>query len=109
MDGMGSEQDSKPGGQMTPTRRNEEQMTDLVHRQTSRILTRTEMQFFSYTENERQAIALAQVCTLPENATYAEIEDAVIKCLTIALEHAGLQDSIEYVGGRRLDTLRDVQ
>jgi hypothetical protein len=86
-------------------------MTDLVHRQTSRILTRTEMQFFSYTENERQAIALAQVCTLPENATYAEIEDTVIKCLTIAVEHAGLQDTIEYeyVGGRRLDKLRIVQ
>ncbi len=81
----------------------------LVHPQTSRVLTRTEMQFFSYTENERQAIALAQVCTLPENATYAEIEDTVIKCFTIALEHAGLKDNIEYVGGQRLDTLRIVQ
>jgi hypothetical protein len=98
MDGMGSEQDSEPGGQVT----------DLAHRQPSRTLTRTEMQFFSYTEDERQAIALAQVCSLPENATYAEIEDTVIKCLTIALEHAGLRDSIEYVGGQRLDTLRIV-
>jgi len=94
---------------MTPTRRNEEPTTDVVHQQTSRVLTRTEMQFFSYTENERQAIALAQVCTLPEYATYAEIEDTVIKCLTIALEHAGSTDSTEYVGGRRLDTLRIVQ
>ena len=93
---------------MTISRRNEA-MTDLVYRQTSRVLTRTEMQFFSYTENERQAIALAQVCTLPENATYAEIEDAVIKCLTTALEHAGLTDTIEYVRGRRLDTQRIVQ
>jgi hypothetical protein len=84
-------------------------MTDLVHRQTSRALTRTEMQFFSYTENEREAVALAQVCTLPEDATYSEIEDTVIKCLTIALEHAGLKDDIEYVGGRRLDTQRIVQ
>ena len=99
MDSMGSEQDSEPRCQMT----------DLVHRQASRILTRTEMQFFSYTQDERQAIALAQVCTLPEQATYAEIEDAVIKCFTIALEYAGLQDSIEYVGGRRLDRLRIVQ
>ncbi len=94
---------------MTPKRRNEVLMSDLVHRQTSRLLNRTEMQFFSYTENEREAIALAQVCTLPENATYAEIEDAVIKCLTIALEHAGLKDSIEYVGGQRRDTLRVIQ
>jgi hypothetical protein len=67
------------------------------------------MQFFSYTENERQAIALAQVCTLPENATYAQIEDAVIKCFVVALEHAGLKDSVVYVGGRRLDKLRIVQ
>jgi hypothetical protein len=52
---------------------------------------------------------LAQVCTLPESATYAEIEDAVLKCFTIALEHAGLKDSIEYVGGQRRDTLRIVQ
>jgi hypothetical protein len=67
------------------------------------------MQFFSYTENERQAIALAQVCTLPEDATYAQIEDAVCKCLTAALEHVGLKDDIEYVGGQRRDTLRIVQ
>jgi len=84
-------------------------MTDLVHRQTSRVLTRTEMQFFSYTQNERQAIALAQVCTLPENATYAEIEDTVLKCLNIALEYTREKDSIEYVGGRRLDTERTIQ
>jgi hypothetical protein len=79
------------------------------HGYVSRPLTRTEMQFFSYTLDEREAIALAQVCTLPENATYAEIEDAVLKCFTIALEHAGLKDSIEYVGGQRRDTLRIVQ
>jgi len=79
------------------------------HGYVSRPLTRTEMQFFSYTLDEREAIALAQVCTLPESATYAEIEDAVLKCFTIALEHAGLKDSIEYVGGQRRDTLRIVQ
>jgi len=83
--------------------------SDHVHKQTSRALTLTEMQFFSYTQNERQAIALAQVCTLPEHATYAEIEDTVLKCLNIALEYTREKDSIEYVGGRRLDTLRDVQ
>ncbi len=83
--------------------------SDHVHQQTSRVLTRTEMQFFSYTENEREAIALAKVCTLREHASYAEIEDTVLKCLNIALEYAREKDSIEYVGGRRLDTLRDVQ
>ena len=84
-------------------------MTDLIHKATSRILTRTEMQFFSYLQDEREAIALASVCSLPEDATYAQIEDAVLKCLTTALEHAGLKDSIEYVGGQRRDTLRIVQ
>lgn len=71
-----------------------------------RPLNRTEMQFFSYTQDEREAIALASVCHLPDKATYAEIEDAVLKCFTVALEHAGLKDSVEYVGGQRRDTLR---
>jgi len=76
------------------------------HGYVSRPLTRTEMQFFSFTLDERQAIALAQVCTLPADATYSEIEDAVLKCFTVALEHAGLKDSVEYIGGQRRDTLR---
>lgn len=76
------------------------------HGYVSRPLTRTEMQFFSFTLDERQAIALAQVCTLPADASYAEIEDAVLKCFTVALEHAGLKDSVEYIGGQRRDTLR---
>jgi len=72
----------------------------------SRVLNRTEMQFFSYTHDEREAVALAAVATLPEYATYAEIEDAVLKCFSAALENAGLRDSVEYVGGQRRDTLR---
>ncbi len=77
------------------------------HGYISRPLTRTEMQFFSYTLDEREAIALANVCTLPAEATYAQIEDAVLKCFTAALQYAGRKDSIEYVGGQRRDTLRD--
>jgi hypothetical protein len=46
------------------------------------------------------------VCTLPDNATYAQIEDAALKCIVAALEHAGLKDSVEYLGGQRRDTLR---
>jgi hypothetical protein len=76
------------------------------HGYVSRPLTRTEMQFFAYTLDEREAIALAKVCHIPDNATYAEIEDAVLKCFTVALEHAGLKDSVEYIGGQRRDTLR---
>jgi hypothetical protein len=71
-----------------------------------RPLNRTEMQFFSWTHDEREAIALARVCTLPEKATYAQIEDAALKCFCAALEHAGLKDSVEYLGGQRRDTLR---
>jgi hypothetical protein len=77
------------------------------HGYISRSLTRTEMQFFSYTLDEREAVALATVRTLPADATYAQIEDTVLKCFTAALEYAGLKDSIEYVGGQRRDTLRD--
>jgi hypothetical protein len=81
-------------------------MTDIVHRQTSRPLTRTEMQFFSYTENEREAVALARVATLKPDASYAEIEQVVLGCFVSALEHAGLKDTVQYVGGERRDTRR---
>ncbi len=81
-------------------------MTDIIHRQCSRVLTHTEMQFFSYVDNEREAIALARVATLPENATYAEIETAVLGCFMTALEHSGLKDTVQYVGGERRDTRR---
>jgi hypothetical protein len=76
------------------------------HGYVSRPLTRTEMQFFSFTLDERQAIALAKVCHIPEDASYAVIEDAVLKCFNAALEHAGLKNSVEYIDGQRRDTLR---
>jgi hypothetical protein len=79
---------------------------DIAHHIPSRLLTHTEMQFFSYTHDEREAVALARVAHLRENATHAEIEDAALKCFTAALENAGLKDSLEYVGGQRRDTLR---
>jgi len=71
------------------------------------VLNRTEIQFLSWTHDEREAVALASVCTLPVNATFAEIEDAALKCLCAAMEYAGLEDTIEYVGGQRRDCLRD--
>ncbi len=78
------------------------------HGYVSRPLTRTEMLFFSYTLDEREAIALAQVCTLPDDASYAVIEDTVLKCLCAALNYAGLDESgVEYVGGERRDLVRD--
>jgi len=74
-------------------------LTHVPHRPLSRVLNSTEMAFFSWTQDEGQACALARVCTLPPNATYAQIEDAALKCFVIALEHAGLKDTIELVQG----------
>ena|SRR5208282_5684497 len=76
------------------------------HGYVSRPLTRTEMQFFSYTRDEREAIALALVATLKPDASYGEIENVVLGVFNAALEHAGITDTIEYVGGQRRDTLR---
>ena len=109
MDSMGGEQNPQPGCEMSGAERDEVLMTDLTHTVLSRPLNRTEMQFFTWTHDEREAIALASVCTLPDKATYAQIEDAALKCFNAALEHAGLTDSIEYVGRERRDTLRIVQ
>jgi len=65
------------------------------------------MQFFSWTHDEREAVALASVCTLPINATHAQIEDAALRCFCAAMEYAGLKDTIEFVSGERRDTVRD--
>jgi hypothetical protein len=82
-------------------------LTDKAYTAPSRLLTRTEMQFYSLTLDEREAVALAKVCPLPVDATYQQIEDAVLRCFTQALEASGLKDTIEYVGGQRRDHLRD--
>lgn len=70
------------------------------YQQPSRVLNDVEMAFFSWTCDEREASALARICTLPPNATFAEIEDTALKCFVYALEAAGLKDSVEYVNGQ---------
>ena len=42
-----------------------------------RPLTRTEIQVFTFVENEREAIELSKFIVLLENATYEQIEEAV--------------------------------
>jgi hypothetical protein len=42
-----------------------------------RPLTRTEIQVFTFMENEREAIELSKFTVLPENATYEQIDEAV--------------------------------
>lgn len=74
-------------------------MSDITHKIPSRVLTDTEMAFFSWTKNEREAIALAKVCTLPKDATHDQIQDAALKCLCAALEFSGLKDEIEQITG----------
>ena len=80
---------------------------DFAHEPIGRVLTRTEQLFFSWTRDEREAVALAKVCTLPANATYQQIETAAIRCFCSALEHAGLEDSVEYVGGRLINRWKE--
>lgn len=48
-----------------------------------RPLTRTEIQVFTFMENEREAIELSKFIVLLENATYQQIDEAV----TMALAH----------------------
>lgn len=80
---------------------------DITHAAPLRVLTRTEMLFYSWTHDEREAIALARVATLPEDASYQVIEDTAIRCFCAALEHAGLKDSVEYVGGRLVNRWKE--
>lgn len=74
-------------------------MTDIVHKPPVRVLSRIEMKFFAVTLDEGEACALARLCYLPEGATYEQTVNATIECLCEALEHAGLKNSVEYIGG----------
>lgn len=71
-----------------------------------RALTRTEIELFTFCENERQAIELAKQVTLPDNATFEEIENAVAFALVRAKESVDGRTKVEYIGGQRRDTLR---
>lgn len=55
----------------------------------SRLPTPTEMKFYEHTNDERQVVALAQVCSLSEDATEAQVKEAVLRSLTAALERNG--------------------
>jgi hypothetical protein len=84
-------------------------MTDIVHKPPVRILNKIEMKFFAVTLDEGEACALARVCYIPENATYEQVVNATITCLCEALEHAGLRNSVEYIGGRNFKERRTLQ
>ena len=68
-----------------------------------RPLTRTEIQVFTFMENEREAIELSKFIVLLENATYEQIEEAV----GMALAHRRMLGSgcpnVEGVDAKRSD------
>jgi hypothetical protein len=71
-----------------------------------RTLTRTEIQLFAYCDNERQAIELAKQITLPDDATFEEIENAVAFALVRTKESLHGHTDVEYIGGERRDLRR---
>jgi len=82
---------------------------DIIHTVVGRVLTHRESQLFSYLGDERQAIALAKIVWLRQEATQAEIEAAVTVAFVHAYEAKGgnrNRITIEYVGGQRRDNLR---
>jgi hypothetical protein len=81
-------------------------MPEMLFLPVSRVLTSTEAALFSYTGSERQAVALARVIHLPEDATYDQIEYAVEVTFVKMLEQMHGPAQVEYLGGLRRDTLR---
>lgn len=84
-------------------------MTEIKYMAVSRVLSPVEIQLFAFLGSEREAVALARfVVNLPEHATLAMIEQAVIRAMVTAKEAVSGPAQVEYVSGIRRDTLRDV-
>lgn len=79
---------------------------EILYLPVSRVLNGTEAQLFSYLGNEREAVALAKVISLPEHATYAQIETAVVMALVATKEKVSGPAHVEYLGGQRRDLIR---
>jgi hypothetical protein len=69
-------------------------------------LTKTEELLFAYLESERQAILFAREVTLPEHATYEQVEAAVCFVLCKVKEQLHGRIEVKYLGGRRCDHWR---
>jgi hypothetical protein len=74
---------------------------EMYYKPVSRVLTSTEIQLFSYCGEERAAIALARLVTLPDNASYDMIEQAVIKGLAAMKQCADSEPSVEIIYAQR--------
>jgi hypothetical protein len=79
---------------------------EVYYKPVSRVLTRTEIQLFSCCGEERAAIALARLVTLPEDASYDMIEQAVIQGLEAMKLSAGGDPSVEVTHAERCDNRR---
>jgi len=70
---------------------------EMYYKPVSRVLTRTEIQLFSCCGEERAAIALARLVTLPDDASYDMIEQAVIQGLLAMKQRPNSEPSVEVV------------
>lgn len=76
---------------------------EVYYKPVSRVLTLTEIQLFSCCGEERVATALARLVTLPDNASYDMIEQAVIQGLVAMKLGEGGDPSVEVIHAGRRD------
>ena len=74
----------------------------------SRVLTSVEQILSNYCGSEAQGVLLAKVVSLPENPSERELENAVILALVRAKEACSGPVQIEFLGGCRRDTVRQL-
>jgi hypothetical protein len=74
---------------------------ETYYKPVSRVLTLTEIQLFSCCGEERVATALAKLVTLPHDASYDMIEQAVIQGLVAMKASAGGDPSVEVIHAAR--------
>ena len=79
---------------------------EMYYKPVSRVLTLTEIQLFSCCGEERVATALARFVTLPDDASYDMIEQAVIQGLVAMKLTADGDPSVEVVHAERRDNRR---
>ena len=80
--------------------------TEMYYKPVSRVLTRTEIQLFSCCGEERVATALARFVTLPDDASYDMIEQAVIQGLVAMKLSADGDPSVEVIHAEARDNRR---
>jgi hypothetical protein len=80
--------------------------TEMYYKPVSRVLTRTEIQLFSCCGEERVATALARLVTLPDDASYDMIEQAVIQGLVAMKLSEGGDPSVEVIHAEPRDNRR---